>query len=77
MTSPIFFSRTLIAAARGTTSTLLARILQILAQRPDVQTKLRREVLDACARVGQRDLSHDDLVALPYLDAIVKETLRL
>jgi cytochrome P450 len=75
--SLISFTRTLIAAARGTTSTLLARIFHILTQRPDAQIKLRKEVLDACAKVGQKDLSHDDLMALPYLDAIVRETLRL
>lgn len=29
------------------------------------------------ARVERRDITYDDLMALPYLDAIYKETLRL
>jgi hypothetical protein len=29
------------------------------------------------ARVERRDISYDDLMALPYLDAVCKETLRL
>ena len=52
----------------------MARILHLLSQNPDVQDKLRREVLDARVH-GQ--LSYDELHALPYLDAVCKETLRL
>ena len=29
------------------------------------------------ARAERRDISYDDLMALPYLDAVCKETLRL
>ena len=58
-----------------TTSNALSRILQLLAQHPDVQDKLRTEILDA--QGGQdADLSYDDLVKLPYLDAVCRETLR-
>lgn len=42
----------------------------------DVQEKLRREITEARQKHG-RDLTYDELVALPYLDAICRETLRL
>lgn len=62
-------------AAMDTTSNALCRILHLLAQYQDVQDKLRHEVTEAYAKHG--NLDHDELVALPYLDAICKETLRL
>ena len=57
-----------------TTSNALARALQLLAQNPDVQEKLRKEIVEA--RNGQ-DLPYDNLVDLPFLDAVCRETLRL
>ena len=47
-----------------------------LAQRRDIQDKLRAEILDAQGRFGT-DIPYDDLVALPYMDAFVRESLRL
>jgi len=58
-----------------TTSNALARTLYLLAQNQDVQEKLRREVTEARVKYG--DLAYDELVALPYLDAVCRETLRL
>jgi cytochrome P450 len=58
-----------------TTSGALARILSTLAQHPDAQDKLRRELTEARKRHG--DLDYDGLSSLPYLDAICRETLRL
>jgi cytochrome P450 len=58
-----------------TTSNALCRILHLLTQHQDVQDRLRREVTEAYAERG--NLNHDELVALPYLDAVCKETLRL
>ena len=66
--------RSLVLAAMDTTSNALARALQLLAQNPDIQEKLRKEIVDA--RDGQ-DLPYDDLVDLPFLDAVCRETLRL
>ena len=40
----------------------------------DVQNKLRREIREA-RKSG--DLSYDELFALPYLDAVCRETLRV
>ncbi|KAI0941738.1 hypothetical protein AcW1_003543 [Taiwanofungus camphoratus] len=66
---------TLIFAATDTTSSALARILHLLAQHPDVQGQLRQEVI--AARNGRDGIPYDELVELPYLDAVCRETLRL
>jgi len=42
---------------------------------PESQERLRLELMDT--RVERRDISYDDLMKLPYLDAVCKETLRL
>ncbi|KAG5637792.1 hypothetical protein H0H81_003184 [Sphagnurus paluster] len=65
----------LIFAAMDTTSNALSRTLHILAQHPEVQEKLRQEIREAREQYGK--IPHDELVALPYLDAICRETLRL
>ena len=57
-----------------TTSNALSIILELLAEHPDVQGKLRKEILEASC--GE-DLGYDSLVSLPYLDAVCRETLRL
>lgn len=57
-----------------TTSSALARVLQLLSIHPDAQEKLRAEICDA-QKDGQ--LTYDQLVSLPYLDAVCRETLRL
>ncbi|KDR76354.1 hypothetical protein GALMADRAFT_68050 [Galerina marginata CBS 339.88] len=66
---------TLTFAAMDTTSGALSRILYLLATHPEVQEKLRQEILEARSRLG--DLAYDDLVSLPYLDAVCRESLRL
>ncbi|KAF8896614.1 cytochrome P450 [Infundibulicybe gibba] len=58
---------TLTFAAMDTTSNALSRILHLLATHQDVQERLRQEIQGA--RTGAKDLSYDDLVSLPYLDA--------
>ena len=58
-----------------TTSSALSRILYLLSLNQDVQEKLRKEIAEA--REGGGELSYDDLVSLPYLDAICRETMRL
>ena len=66
--------RTFILAAMDTTSTALATTLQLLSEHPEVQQKLRQEILDASR---DQDLDYDALVSLPYLDAVCRETLRV
>ncbi|OJT08114.1 hypothetical protein TRAPUB_969 [Trametes pubescens] len=63
---------TFIMVGHETTAGSLSFTLLELARRPEVQEKLRDEI----RRVG-RDLSYDDIQRLEYLDAVVKEGLRL
>lgn len=60
--------------ALDTTASALARVLYVLAEHQDVQSKLREEIREA--RNGG-DIGYDDLVSLPYLDAVCREVLRL
>ena len=61
-----------LVAGHETTSTATTWCLYQLTQSPDVQTKLREELL----RVPTDTPSMDELNALPYLDMVVKEALR-
>ena len=58
-----------------TTSGALARILNKLAEHQDVQDKLRQEII--AARGEREEIPYDELVSLPYLEAVCRETLRL
>ena len=61
-----------------TTSNALSRILHLLAQNPTVQDKLRAELVEAQGgSEGETDVPYDELVKLPFLDAVCRETLRL
>ena len=66
---------TFIFAGYETSSSALSRVLHQLTLHQDVQDKLRKEVSDARAQSG--DLDYDTLMNLPYLDAVVRETLRV
>lgn len=60
----------------------MSRILHILSTHPSIQEKVREEVRSALrtrrAEGDQSDrLSYDEIMALPWLDAVIKETLRL
>ena len=57
-----------------TTSNAISRLLHLLALHPDVQAKLRDELLDAGVHEA---VPYDQLMELPYLDAVCRETLRL
>ncbi|KAB5592714.1 Cytochrome P450 family protein [Ceratobasidium theobromae] len=65
----------LVFAGHETSSTAVARILGVLANLPDVQEKLREEVDEYFEKTSGE--SGDGLLELPYLDAIVREALRL
>ncbi|KAL1946273.1 hypothetical protein VTO73DRAFT_15400 [Trametes versicolor] len=67
---------TIIFTAMDTTSNAMARTLHLLAEHTDVQTKLRREIVDA-KLAADGHLDYDQLHALSYLDAVCRETLRL
>ncbi|KAG6846510.1 hypothetical protein H0H93_013484 [Arthromyces matolae] len=68
--------RTFAFAATDTTSNALSRTLHLLALHPEAQERLRAEVIEA-RKVHAGDIPYDDLVSLPFLDAICRETLRL
>lgn len=72
---------TMVVAGHETSSTLLSWILYELAKDPEhsVQQKLREEVTaarKAAVERGDEELSADELLALPFLDAVVREGLR-
>ncbi|KAG2121145.1 cytochrome P450 [Suillus cothurnatus] len=78
----------MIFAGLETTTAAVARALYMLAKHPDVQQQLRAEIHAAHQVVGvdhshAKDgfgsirLSYDSLMNLPFLDAVVRETLRL
>ncbi|XP_006462835.1 hypothetical protein AGABI2DRAFT_144299 [Agaricus bisporus var. bisporus H97] len=64
----------LVFAAMDTTSSALARTLWLLSEHPGVQEKMRDEIREA---QKNGELSYDQLVSLPYLDAVCRETLRV
>ncbi|KAF9235972.1 cytochrome P450 [Melanogaster broomeanus] len=64
---------TFLIVGHETTSTATTWALHQLALAPEIQIKLRDELIS----VDTETLSMDDLMALPYLDAVVKETLRV
>ncbi|EKM49764.1 uncharacterized protein PHACADRAFT_265422 [Phanerochaete carnosa HHB-10118-sp] len=65
----------LVLAATDTTSNALARTLHLLSEHQDAQDKVRAELVQA-APDGE-DVPYGQLVDLPYLDAVCRETLRL
>ncbi|CAA7269514.1 unnamed protein product [Cyclocybe aegerita] len=68
---------TLTFAATDTTSGALSRIIHLLATHKDYQAKVREEIRVARKANGGQDLGYDALSALPFLEAICRETLRL
>ncbi|KAF7351389.1 hypothetical protein MSAN_01570600 [Mycena sanguinolenta] len=63
---------TFIMVGHETTAASLAFILWELSRQPEIQNKLRAEVISS-----GRDLSYDDIQKLEFLDAVIKEGLRL
>ena len=67
-----FMCSTFIIAGAESTSTVSCRALHQLALHPSTQDQLRAEIMNA----GE-NLEYDALAALPMLDAVCKETLRV
>ncbi|KAI8976691.1 cytochrome P450 [Trametes punicea] len=65
---------TLLFAATDTTSHVMAQVLEMLSRNQDLQDKVRHELLEAR---GGGYIPYDQLLSLPYLDAVCKETLRM
>jgi cytochrome P450 len=66
--------RTLIFAGHDTTSVALSRILHVLSLHPESSGEAAPRVDGRPSE--RRDIPYDDLMKLPYLDAVCKETLR-
>ncbi|KAJ7511898.1 cytochrome P450 [Mycena galericulata] len=62
----------MISAATDTTSSALDRIFHVLSLYPEVQEKLRAEIIEA-----PEHMDDEELGSLPYLDAFMHEILRL
>ena len=69
--------RTFTFAAMDTTSSALCRIFWLLATYQDVQDKLRAEIREVKKDLDGEEPDYDRLSAMPYLDAVTRETLRL
>ncbi|SPC61823.1 related to Cytochrome P450 [Ustilago sp. UG-2017b] len=67
---------TLLIAGHETTSNQTAWTLWLLAQQPFVQDKLREEIHDHLNSTMDRDPNYDELMSMPYLDAVCKESFR-
>lgn len=72
----VVFLSTFIVAAMDTTSNALSMTFSLLAEHPEVQEKLRKEIMEASSG-GLEDIDYDTLTSLPYLDAVCRETLRM
>lgn len=73
-------NRAVLLAGHETTTTTLSFFLLELARNPDVQTRLRREIRGARATIharGQTEFTSADLDAMPYMQAVLKEAMRL
>ena len=77
--TPSTLNSLLLLAATDTTSTTLTRAIEVLAHRPDAQARLRQELQDATAGTGRTlaDFDYDAYTSLPYLEAVVRETIRM
>jgi cytochrome P450 len=65
---------TLLLAGHDTSSAALEWLCFLLARHPEVAARCREEVQTV---VGERPLASTDAPQLPYLQAVIKETLRL
>ena len=66
----------ILLAGYETTASLLTYASYSLAIHPEIQAKLRQEILEA-KNQNNGVLDYDTLMSLPYLDAVINETLRM
>ncbi|KAG9090995.1 cytochrome P450-dit2 [Ceratobasidium sp. 370] len=67
-----------IFAGHETTSGAVTRVLDILSTHPDVQDRLRAELIEFMSKPGTgEDIDVDKIDTLPYLDVVCREVLRL
>lgn len=68
---------TMILGAHDTTKSTSAFIMYNLAKYPEVQQRVFEEATALLGLDITRDLNEKDMIHLPYLDSVIKETLRL
>ncbi|KAK9764365.1 hypothetical protein K7432_008190 [Basidiobolus ranarum] len=69
----------LLIAGHDTTANALSCVVYLLAKHPEIQVRVREEVKSAFSNhtTGQQIPSADEIKSLKYLDAVIKEALRL
>jgi cytochrome P450 len=73
-------NRTIIFAGHETTAKSATWALYQLAQHPEIQSRLRAEILETRAKAqsrGDTDIAVSDFENMPYTIAVMKETFRL
>jgi cytochrome P450 len=70
---------TFLAAGHETTASAMAWAVYLLCKHPDVQTRLREEIRSALPSIrdSKEAISSQDIDKLPYLSAVLNETLRV
>ncbi|KAL0958596.1 hypothetical protein HGRIS_013937 [Hohenbuehelia grisea] len=67
----------IVHGAQETSSGVLSRLISVMAQNRDLQRQLREELDSAKGLSVDGELGFKELDALPLLDAVIRETLRL
>lgn len=63
-------------AGFDTTSTMLTFLTYELCVNPDIQQKLREEIIETHENLGGKRISYETLQKMKYLDQVVSESLR-
>ncbi|TMW67437.1 hypothetical protein Poli38472_011057 [Pythium oligandrum] len=69
-----------ISAGRDTTAYTMAWVMVMLARYPSVQERIRQEIRDRLPELARKEIPaprKDQVATLTYLEAVIKETLRL
>ncbi|KAF5308491.1 hypothetical protein FQR65_LT06156 [Abscondita terminalis] len=65
----------ILLAGYETTGTVISFLMYELCLHVDIQNRLRKEIKDVLCN-NYRDISHEDLNKMEYMDMVIKETLR-